>query len=109
MIPEVFGDSALGIAVDDTVHMLVAYRRQRLAGRAVDESWRLTLEDVGPALLVTTLTECAGFATLSFSGFIPIRYFGLLACLATAVALVADVVLLPALATLVSRRKKSSL
>ena len=100
---------ALGIAVDDTVHMLTEYRRQRLAGRPVDEAWRVTIDVVGPALLVTTLTACAGFATLSFSGFIPLQYFGFLAFLATAAAFVADVVFLPALATVVLGRTKSRL
>lgn len=93
---------ALGIAVDDTVHMLTAYRTHRRAGLSDVESWHATLERVGPAILVTTLTACAAFATLSFSGFVPLRHFGQLAGLAIAVAFVADVLLLPALVLVLS-------
>ncbi len=97
----------LGIAVDDTVHMLTAYRRNRRAGKGVHESWDVTLETVGPAILVTTLTACAAFAMLSFSDFVPLRHFGQLACFAIAVAFLADVLLLPAIVSVVARFGKT--
>jgi len=86
---------ALGIAVDDTVHVLSAWDEERVrepagaAARAIDR--------VGPALFITTAAACAGFLALRLSDFLPIRWFGLLSALAIATALLADAWLVPAL------------
>jgi len=98
---------ALGIAVDDTVHMLTAYRRQRLSGQPVHQSWQTTLQSVGPAIVITTITGCSAFAMLSFSDFVPLRHFGQLAALAIALAFVADVLLLPALVNVLTANRGS--
>lgn len=88
---------ALGIAVDDTLHLLVTWReRSRDTGDA-RQALRDALRLNGPAMAATTLTACAGFLTLGLSSFTPIRYFGLLSAAAMAVALAADLWVLPAL------------
>jgi len=88
---------ALGIAVDNTVHLLTGYDRARRRGEtslaAVDE----TLDRVGSALVVTSLTACVGFGSLWVSAFIPIRHFGLLAAISLIVALIADLLVVPAM------------
>jgi uncharacterized protein len=89
---------ALGIAVDDTVHLLVAFRRRRIGGMPIADAWQQTVSRVGPAIFITTLTACGAFWILGFSEFVPIRHFGLLAALAIAAALAADLLFLPALA-----------
>jgi predicted RND superfamily exporter protein len=88
---------ALGIAVDDTVHVLSAFARARRAGDAVREAVGTALAEVRPALVVTTVAACIGFLALGLSDFVPIRCFGLLSALALAVALAADLLVLPAL------------
>jgi predicted RND superfamily exporter protein len=88
---------SLGIAVDNTVHLLANYRRLRLAGTRGHEAIRETLVHVGPACVVTTVTACIGFFTLAASVFIPIANFGLLSGIAMLAALAADLVLVPSI------------
>ncbi len=91
---------SLGIAVDNTVHLLANYRRQRLEGARGYAAIRESLVHVGPACIVTTVTACIGFFTLSVSEFIPIANFGMLAGIAMVVALIADLVLVPSILAL---------
>ncbi|MBX3180877.1 MAG: MMPL family transporter [Candidatus Hydrogenedentes bacterium] len=88
---------ALGIAVDDTMHLLLTWRERMGesgdAHAAIHEAIRIN----GPAMATTSLMACTGFLTLGLSGFGPIRYFGLLSAAAMAAALAADLLLLPAL------------
>ena len=87
---------ALGIAVDDTVHLVTSLRRH-----SVGPPSRRTVEqaesDVGRAVIVTTATATVGFASLTVARFLPIRYFGFLTSAAMVVALAAALFLLPAL------------
>jgi predicted RND superfamily exporter protein len=88
---------ALGIAVDDSVHMMSAYRRERRDGRPSRDAVTLAMAQVGPAMVITTIASCIGFFALMRSAFVPIELFGLLSGVAMIVALAADVLLLPAI------------
>lgn len=88
---------ALGLGVDNAVHLLDALGRRRAAGDGRREAVATTLAEVGPALVVTTATAVLGFGALAGSAFVPIRDFGLLTGLALVTALVAAVLLVPAL------------
>jgi len=93
-IPLSFGTSivgcvALGLAVDDTAHVLGHLSSSRPLVR--------TYEDVGPALILTTLSLGAGFAAVGLSEFVPISLFGLGTTLTLLVALLADLFLLPSI------------
>ena len=98
---------ALGISVDNTVHLLAAFRRLRPESRDPRSAVGRVLEEVGPAMIYSTLTSCIGFATLVTSGFVPIRYFGLLSVIALFVALAADLVLTPSILVLRNDRAKN--
>ena len=89
---------SLGIAVDDSVHLLEGYRRRRDA-LGISPALCATATDVGPALVVTTATACVGFFSLLPSRFVPVARFGLLAGLAMLAAFVAAVVVVPAVVT----------
>lgn len=88
---------SLGIAVDDTVHFFVGFHRHRVRGQSKNEAIQSTLSKVGPSLVVTTITACIGFFALSQSAFPPISCFGLLSGIAIIMALLADILLVPAL------------
>ena len=88
---------AVGIAVDNTVHVLENVRRRREEGMSTTEATEHTLRDIRPAMAATTATACAGFLALCTSDFVPIRAFGLLAAAAMIAALAADVLLLPSI------------
>jgi predicted RND superfamily exporter protein len=99
---------SLGIAVDNTVHLLNTYRLQRLTELSNPDAIRETLVHVGPACIVTTITACIGFFTLSFSEFIPISNFGLLSGIAMVIALIADLVLVPSILAFGGNAKRSA-
>ena len=98
---------AMGIAVDDTIHYLHRYQDEAANGGAT-EAVQATHLSVGQALLYTTLIICTGFAMLGFSDFVPSVLFGLLTALAIALALLTDLLLLPALLLLKDRRRQAA-
>ncbi len=87
---------ALGIAVDDTVHVVTSVRR-RMGDHPCREAIVSAVSDVGTALSVTTAAAAVGFLSLTPAEFLPIRYFGLLTAAAMIVALFGDLAFLPSL------------
>ena len=88
---------AMGIAVDDTIHYVHRVRQEQKGGADMAEAIRRSHRSVGAALIYTTLILVLGFALLAFSDFVPTILFGLLSGTAMLVALIADLLLLPAL------------
>lgn len=93
----IVGSVCLGIAVDDTIHFLSAYQTRRGKGMEPSDAVTDTLRSVGPALVGTTLVLVAGFGLLVFAAFVPNQKFGMLLCFGLSAALLADLVLTPAL------------
>jgi len=96
---------AFGIAVDDTIHLLHDWRR-RQDGETIEQSVLNTLTRVGPVLIATTIILTFGFATTAASTMPIVRTFGVICVLTIAVALIADLYLMPALLILFGRRLK---
>ncbi|MEE8459136.1 MAG: efflux RND transporter permease subunit, partial [Phycisphaerales bacterium] len=90
---------AIGIAVDDTIHFLARYRVERPRSESVKQAIERTFSTAGRAIVMTSLIFAAGFAPLAFSDYLTIRLMGLLLPLIMIAALVADLLLLPALIT----------
>jgi predicted RND superfamily exporter protein len=88
---------ALGIVVDDTVHLLFHFRRNMEVTGDRATAVRAALVDVGPALLGTTAILTASFAVLGFASVLSIALFGLLSAATLVFALVADLLVLPAM------------
>lgn len=91
------GAVALGIAIDDTVHFLVRYRRERDAGATPAEASRRTGFSVGRPIAITSAMLSAGFGVIALSSFATLQEFGLLFATTIGLCLVADLLLLPAL------------
>jgi predicted RND superfamily exporter protein len=91
------GTIVLGITVDDTVHFLVGYRRERAAGRSPAEATRLCLRHVGRAMVIASVMLSMGFNVMNLSEFATLRQFGYLSGATLAVCIVTDLGLLPAL------------
>jgi hypothetical protein len=87
----------LGIAVDDTIHLMSRLSSQVRATADREEALRHTFSTVGKPVFYTSVILFLGFLTLCVSSFVPIREFGILAAITMIVALGADVVLLPAI------------
>jgi predicted RND superfamily exporter protein len=87
----------LGIAVDDTIHFLSHY--SQLARKGVDkfEAMVKVFTSTGLALIVTTTILVSCFGLFMFANLMPNVNFGILCALVLTIALVCDLVLLPAI------------
>lgn len=96
---------ALGIAVDDTTHFLIRFRdfNGRL-GNVVDPVMK-TISQCGPAMLHTTLIGSAGLLVYYFSDMLVVSRFAWAISTLLVIALLADVLMLPAMLFLFSRSK----
>jgi predicted RND superfamily exporter protein len=91
------GCVALGIAIDDTVHFLVAYRTRRREGDSSEKAARHVMRTVGRPIVITSCTLVIGFLAMLLSGFATLREFGYLTALTMGICLTTDLILLPAL------------
>jgi hypothetical protein len=89
---------SLGIVVDDTVHFLSKYlRARREKGLNAEDAVRYAFNNVGLALLVTSVVLVAGFMIMAQSHFYLNSSMGLLTSVVILLALFIDLTLLPAL------------
>ena len=88
----------LGVAVDDTVHLLARFREELKIGThpGPAAAARATVAASGRAVALTTGLVACGVAVLLFSEFVPTRRFAELVCVTLTAALLADLTLLPA-------------
>ena len=101
--------TALGIVVDDSVHLLTKYLRgRREKGFTTEEAIRYAFRMVGPAIMTTTLILTAGFAVLALSTFKINAEMGLLTAMAIALALIFDFLFLPALLMLGKKKTETT-
>jgi predicted RND superfamily exporter protein len=88
---------AFGIAVDDTVHVLNRLRLTAPRDRPFDpQSVRQVFADLAPVLVTTTVVLAFGMLGSQFSAVPTIAYFGILCIVVFALALIAVLVVLPA-------------
>ncbi len=102
------GCVALGLVVDDTIHMLVRIRRHRTAGATVPDALAGAMADTGRAIIITTIVLASGFGTLLVASFVPAAHFGLITSGVVVLALVCDLVVLPAAMTWAWERRQRS-
>lgn len=84
----------LGLAVDNTFHLLLAAGRTR--ARNAPRSIARAYQGVGPPALLASLSLALGFSMLTFSGFAPTARFGGLTALGMLAASFGALVFLPA-------------
>jgi uncharacterized protein len=94
----------LGIAVDDTVHLLAHYFKYRRQGESADDAAIHTMRHVGTPTAVTTITLVCAFLVFTSADFLPNYYFGMLISIVVALALLADLTLTPALLSWIGSR-----
>ncbi len=86
---------AFGIAVDDTIHMMSYFIKNKL--KDGKESLKATFYHAGSAMLITSIIMIAGFALFLLSEFGATFYLGLFVSLSLLVALIVDLTILPIL------------
>ncbi|MEC9466876.1 MAG: MMPL family transporter, partial [Myxococcota bacterium] len=89
----------LGIAVDDTIHILSNYNRLIRDGLSPQEATAQVLAHTSPALIFTTIILVLGFGTLAFATFVPNIYFGIMTATILSLALFTDLTFLLAVLT----------
>lgn len=88
---------AIGMSVDDTIHLIHEVRRRCRAGEDHEPAILGALEAKGSAMVFTTVVIVAGFLVLTVSDFVPTFQFGALISATFAMALGLDLTLTPAL------------
>jgi predicted RND superfamily exporter protein len=86
----------LGLIVDDTIHLLHRYSRERAAGQAPLPAVERSLRSTGRALLTTTLILTLGFWVGVLGSFLPTVHFSFLTGLTMILALVVELLMTPA-------------
>ncbi len=86
---------AIGISVDNTIHLLVRYRRELKGGGFSNTALENTLKSTGRALIFTSVVMSSGCALFTLSDFSPIKSLGGLMVFTLLVALVMDMYVLP--------------
>lgn len=92
-----FGAIIIGIAVDDTIHFFMRYRREFRRTGTYEGALKGTIITVGRPILFTSITLAAGFSIFGLSDISNIGDFGLMAGFAIIWALLADLFLAPAI------------
>jgi predicted RND superfamily exporter protein len=93
----------LGIAVDDTIHFISSFKQYRAQGMNPRDAICETFLVTGKALVVTTALLVVGFGAFIFADFVPNRNFGMLCAMILALALLTDLLFLPALLLTIDR------
>jgi len=91
------GCVAIGIAVDDTIHLVTRFHHQFLKCRDYKKALYNSMKDVGRALFITSVVLVIGFLVFVISVMQTLAIFGILVAMTIGVALIADFFLMPAL------------
>jgi predicted RND superfamily exporter protein len=100
MLTTLIGCIIIGIAVDDTIHFMHHFRKYSIETHDSVEATRLTLHHVGRALVFTSVALLGGFLVFLTATFSAQRAFGILLGFSIVTALIANLMLAPALMTL---------
>ncbi len=101
------GSIILGLAVDDTIHFMHGYRTNYERSGDTLSAVEQTLTTTGQALFFTTLVLCAGYGVYMFAYMQAPVTFGMTVSGALIVALLADIMVAPALLSLVVSRDRA--
>jgi predicted RND superfamily exporter protein len=97
------GSIALGLVVDDTIHFLHNFQRYYHRGADVATAVRQTLDTTGVALLISTVVLSLTFLIFVMNTLSDWAAFGIVTSFCLVVAFFADIILTPALLTLLAR------
>ncbi len=103
MFTLLIGSIAIGLAVDDTIHFFHNFRKYHEQTENVRKAVEETLLTAGRAMLVTTLVLATGFWIFMLATLNNVFYFGLLTGITLVFAFLADVLLAPAILTLMTK------
>ncbi len=94
----------VGLAVDGATHVIARFREESERGASGQEALVRTMVMSGRGVVLSTATLLVGYGALLQSAFEPVRLFGELSAVAMAFALIAQLLLLPALLAAFAKR-----
>ena len=101
------GAILLVVVVDDTVHVSLRFRRERARGADVECALERSVHAVGAAILTSSLCLAFGFASMLSSEWAGLVTFGIFAALGVGLAVIGDLLLLPAALLLGGERRRA--
>jgi len=106
--PAVVFTVALGIAVDDTIHMMVRYREEFGRDSDHEAAIRRAVLHSGRPVVLTSILLCTGFLVNVLSSFPTMVVLGMLGAFVIAIAMLSDLFVLPALLALFGQPRGKS-
>lgn len=91
----------LGIAVDDSIHVMSRYLLAKRSGASTQASIQRAMNESGRAVVFSTLVLVSGFSVLCFASITTVLYVGLFSAVIMSLALIGDLIFLPAILYLV--------
>ena len=95
-----------GIAVDDTIHFLSKFKLAQNKGHSIEESLKITFQETGKAICLTTVILFFGFLVMLFSINPPSVIVGTLISITLFSALISDLLFIPPLMRFFLKDKK---
>ena len=100
---------AFGISVDDTIHFLAKYRQElRANGWNIAKAVITSVHETGVSMFYTSIVLFFGFITFVSSSFGGIVSLGILVSVTLVIAMLSNLILLPALLMSVARRDSNT-
>jgi uncharacterized protein len=94
---------ALGVVDDDTIHFIGRFRREAADGATTEQAIETATIHEGRASLTTAIINSLSYGIMIFSSYKPTAWFGGLLALTMMVAFLAEVLVVPAVITMMPR------
>lgn len=101
----IVGAMTMGIAVDDAIHVVSRYLLARSQGADVNRAIERAMNESGRAVVFTSVILVVGFSVMLLGSFIPYINTGLFSAIIMGLALVGDLIVLPALLYMIDGKK----
>ena len=93
----IVGAMTIGIAVDDSIHLMSRYLLMRKRGSSVHDAIQYAMHTSGRAVMLTSLILVSGFSVMLLGSFVSYIYVGLFSAMIMSFALVGDLIFMPAI------------
>lgn len=97
----IVGAMTMGIAVDDAIHVMSRYLLAKEAGATTHQAIQRAMNESGRAVVFSSMVLLFGFSVLCFGSFTTTIYVGLFGSIIMSLALLGDLIFLPAILYLV--------
>jgi uncharacterized protein len=87
----------MGIAVDDSIHVMSRYLLYKRGGSSTDAAIKRAMNESGRAVVFSSMVLVIGFSVLCFGSFTTAIYVGMFGAIIMSLALLGDMIFLPAI------------